>query len=134
MFESKPVSTPVDTSTKLLKATDEDQCVDQQLYQSAIGSLLCLSVGTRPDITYSVSTMARFSAKPTKQHWTALKRIMRYLKGTIDFGILYRSQGTKECVGFSDADWAGDLDDRKSMPGYLFQISGGAITWKSKKQ
>ena len=58
--------TPVDTSTKLLKATDEDQCVDQQLYQSAIDSLLYLSVGTRPDITYSVSTMARFSAKPTK--------------------------------------------------------------------
>ena len=134
MFESKPVSTPVDTRTKLLKATDEDQCVDQQLYQSAVGSLLYLSVGTRPDITYSVSTMARFSAKPTKQRWTALKRIMRYLKGTIDFGILFRSQGTKECVGFSDADWAGDLDNRKSTSGYLFQISGEAITWKSKKQ
>ena len=59
---------------------------------------------------------------------------MCYLKGTIDFGILYRLQDPKECVGFSDADWAGDLDDRKSTSGYLFQISGGAITWKSKKQ
>ena len=134
MQDAKPVSTPVDTSVKTIKATDNDKCVDQQLYQSTIGSLLYLSVGTRPDITYAVSNLAKFSAILTKQHWITLKRVMRYLKGTIDFGIQYCKYGSKECIVYSDADWAGDLDNRRSTSGYLFQISGGAVTWKSKKQ
>ena len=134
MENSKPVSTPIDSSTKLTKTTDDKQSVDQQLYQSAIGSLLYLSGGTRPDITFSVSNLAKFSAKPSKQHWTAIKRVMRYLKGTINFGILYTKQETKDFVAYSDADWAGDLDDRKSTSGYLFKISGGAVSWRSKKQ
>ena len=132
--ESKPVSTPVDTSMKFIQATDDEQCTDQQVYQSAIGSLLYLSIATRLDITFAVSNMARFSSKPTTQHWTGVKRIMRYLKGTINLGILYTKQGSKECIGFSDADWAGDLDNRKSTSGYLFQISGGPVSWRSKKQ
>ena len=72
MDAAKPVSTPVSTEAKFVKATEEDECIDQQLYQSAIGSLLFLSVGTRPDITFAVSTMAKFSTKPTPQHWTGV--------------------------------------------------------------
>ena len=134
MDNSKPVSTPIDPSTKLTKATDDEQSVDQHLYQSAIGSLLYLSGGTRPDITFSVSNLAKFSAKSSKHHWAAIKRVMRYLKGTINFGILYTKQESKDFVAYSDADWAGDFDDRKSTSGYLFQISGGAVSWRSKKQ
>ena len=134
MQDCKAVGTPVDVSTKLVKATSDDDCIDQQLYQSAIGSLLYLSVSTRPDITYAVSTLARFSSNPTKQHWVALKRVMRYLKGTVNYGINYSKKGSKDCICYSDADWAGDIDDRKSTSGYLFQISGGAVTWSSKKQ
>ena len=134
MQDCKAVGTPVDVSTKLVKATNNDEIVDQQLYQSAIGSLLYLSVSTRPDITYAVSTLARFSSEPTKQHWTAAKRVMRYLKGTINHGIHYSKKGSQECICYSDADWAGDIDDRRSTSGYLFQISGGAVTWSSKKQ
>jgi len=134
MENSKPVRTPVDTGTKLVKATDDEECVDQKLYQSAVGSLLYLSVGTRPDITYAVSNVTKFSAKPTKQHWIAVKRIMRYLRGTIYYGLLYSRNGSKKCIGYSDSDWAGDLDDRKSTSGYLFQISGAAVSWRSKKQ
>ena len=93
-----------------------------------------LSVSTRPDITYSVSTLAKFTSNPNQQHWTALKRVLRYLKGTVNYGLMYSSKTSKECVGYSDADWAGDLDDRKSTSGYLFQISGGAVTCRSKKQ
>jgi hypothetical protein len=115
-------------------ATDEDECVDQQLYQSAIGGLMYLSMSTRPDITYAVGNLARFSSKPTKTHWTALKRVLRYLKGTMKHGILYSQNESAVCVGFSDADWAGDINDRKSTSGYLFQMSGGAVTWKSQKQ
>ncbi len=59
---------------------------------------------------------------------------MRYLKGTIHFGLMYSKNGTAECVGYSDADWAGDLDDRKSTSGYMFQIGGAAVSWRSKKQ
>ena len=134
MNNSKLVSTPIDPNTKLTKITDDEQSIDQQLYQSAIGSLLYLSGGTRPDITFSVSNLAKFSAKPSKHHWIAIKRVMRYLKGTIDFGILYTKQKSQNFVAYSDADWAGDLDDRKSTSGYLFQICGGAVSWRSKKQ
>ncbi|XP_065893742.1 uncharacterized protein [Dysidea avara] len=134
MQDCKPVSTPVDPGAKLTKSSNSEDCLDQQRYQSAIGALLYLSVSTRPDITYTVSTLAKFSSNPTKQHWTSLKRVMRYLKGTANHGIVYSKKGTKQCVGCCDADWAGDLDDRKSTSGYIFKMSEGAITWSSKKQ
>ena len=117
-----------------MKGAVEDTCVDQQLYQSAVGSLLYLSIATRPDITYAVSNVAKFCAKPTKEHWVAVKRIFRYLKGTQQYGLLYSKSDSSNCVGFSDADWGGDLDDRKSTSGYLFQVGGTAISWRSKKQ
>ena len=134
MDEAKPVATPVDTSTKLVKATDDDMSFDQHQYQSAVGSLMYLSVATRPDITYAVSNVAKFSAEPTTSHWTAVKRIMRYLRGTTHLGLLFSSKAMGDCVGYSDADWGGDLDDRKSTSGYVFQISGGPVSWRSKKQ
>ena len=118
MQDCKAVGMPVDVSTKLVKATSDDDCIDQQLYQSAIGSLLHLSVSTRPNITYAVSTLACFSSNPTKQHWVALKCVMRYLKGTVNYGINYSKKGSKDCICYSDADWAGGIDDRKSTSGY----------------
>ena len=63
-----------------------------------------------------------------------MKRIMRYLKGTVKLGLLYSKDGSRKCIGYSDADWAGDIDDRKSTSGYLFQVSGAAVSWRSKKQ
>ena len=100
-----------------------------------MGSLLYLSTWTRPDISYAVNNVAKFCSKPTQQHWIAVKRIMRYLKGTINAGLRY-NKGTAdpECTGFSDSDWAGDLDDRKSTSGYIFNIGGAAVSWRSKKQ
>ena len=82
MENATGMSTPVDPSTKLLKPTEETEMVDSALYQSAVASLLYLSNWTRPDITFPVRNLARFCANPTKQHWTAVKRIMRYLKET----------------------------------------------------
>ena len=133
MENVKAVNT-VDTSTKLIKAKEDEECVDQQRYQSAVGSLLYLSSSTRPDITYAVSNVAKYSANSTKQHWIAVKRIFRYLKGTLNHGLFYSRNESTECVGFSDSDWGGDLDDRKSTSGYLFQLGGTAISWRSKKQ
>ena len=91
-------------------------------------------MATRPDISYAVSNVAKFSANPTTRHWIAVKRVMRYLKGTSDFGLVFIPQENCDCVGVSDVDWGGDLDDRKSTAGYVSEIGGGAISWRSKKQ
>jgi len=93
---------------------------------------LYLSSTTRSDITLAVNNFAKFTANPTKEHWTAVKRIFRYLKGTINYGLLYSENASLDCVGFSDADWAGDLNDRKSTSGYTFQMSGATVSWRSK--
>jgi len=95
MQDCKPVSTPADPGAKLMKSSKSEDSLDLQRYQSAIGALLYLSVSTRPDIAYSVSTLAKFSSNPCKQHWTALKRVMRYLKGTANYGIVYSKNGTQ---------------------------------------
>ena len=99
MENAKEINIPVDGSSKLGTATEDCNSFDQGLYQSAVGSLLSLSIATRPDITYAVDNVAKFCAKLTKQHWTAVKRILRYLKGTLNFGLLYSKDGSKDCVG-----------------------------------
>ena len=118
---SKPISTPVDVSISLEKAGDDFAPCDVEKYQSAVGALLYLSMRTRPDITFAVCNVAKFASKPTLSHWLAVKRIFRYLKGTTNFGIMYnRHNGSDDCIGYSDADWAGDNNDRKSTSGYCF--------------
>ena len=82
----------------------------------------------RPDITFAVANVSKFCSNPTKQHWIAVKKIMRYLKGTQNHGLLYKKGGSKTCVGFSDSDWAGDHDDRRSTSCYIFQVGGTAIS------
>ena len=134
MENCKPVETPVDLSSKLVSAMEDSELFNKEEYQSAVGSLLYLSSATRPDITFAVNNVAKFSANPTNEHWTAVKRIFRYLKGTVNYGLLYSENASPDCVGFSDADWAGDLNDRKSTSGYTFQINGAAVSWRSKKQ
>ena len=121
MEHSKPACTPVTPGTKLLKATEQSEMVDAILYQSAVGHLLYLSGWTRPDIAFAVGNVARFCSNPTKEYWTAVKRILRYLKGTTSYGLEYsRNEENDERIlsGYSDADWAGDINDRKSTSGY----------------
>ena len=137
MEHSKPACTPVTPGTKLLKATEQSEMVDATLYQSAVGNLLYLSGWTRPDIAFAVGNVARFCSNPTTEHWVAVKRILRYLKGTTSYGLEYlRNEDDDEIIlsGYSDADWAGDINDRKSTSGYLFMMSGAATSWKSRKQ
>ncbi len=134
MTNCKPVKTPVSNGSKLVKANDDEQPVHQEQYQSAVGSLMYLAVSTRPDISYAVGSLARFNSKPTEKHWTALKRVLRYLKGTVNLGILYSKAKSDSCIGYTDSDYAGDTGDRKSISGYVFVFCGGAISWKSQKQ
>ncbi|CAL1387753.1 unnamed protein product [Linum trigynum] len=127
------VKNPSAPGTKLSKAGDGVQ-VDATEYKSLIGSLLYMCA-TRPDIMYSVCLLSRFMEAPTRQHMFAAKRVLRYLKGTISHGIWYKKKdGNDKLVGYTDSDYAGDLDDRKSTSGYVFFIAGGAISWASKKQ
>ena len=134
MMECKPVNTPVSSELKLVPAETSSDIRNQQMYQAIVGSLLYLSTKTRPDISYAVSSVARFCAKPTNQHWVALKRILRYLKGTANYGLAYLMSDQTELLGYSDADWAGDTMDRKSTSGYVFIMAGAAISWRSCKQ
>ena len=134
MENSKAVDTPFDAGTKLVKAIESDNLCDKTIYQSAVGSLLFLSNRTRPDISFAVGKTARYSSNPSSTHWSAVKRIMRYLNGTIHLGLTYIRYESERLVGYSDADWAGDLDDRRSTSGYIFQLSRAPISWRSKKQ
>ena len=132
---SKPVNTPVNPGTKLKTAADDSARVHQVNYQCAVGHLFYLPTKTRPDIAYAVSDVARLNADPAEEHWVAVNRIMRYLNGTRDMGLLYDgSTATNSCIGYSDADWAGDPDDRKSTSRYVFQLSNALISWQRKKQ
>ena len=94
------------------------------MYQSAVGKLLYLSIWTRPDVAFAVSTVANFTSKPSEQHWKAVKNILQYIAGTINFGLMFTRSGSSDCTGFTDADWAGDINDHKSTSGYLFQVGG----------
>jgi len=129
-------------------------------YRELLGALLWISQGTRPDVTYAVSQCAKFSSKPKNAHWWALKKILRYLKGTADYGIHYKSPGrrtslslqdislpeaylssvsAKESAGVTidanvDADYANSMDDRRSVTGFVNFMAEGPITWQSKTQ
>ena len=135
MTNAKPVSTPIDAGMKLqTESPVSNRPVDTLLYQSAVGSLQYLSNWTRPDITYAVNKAAQYSANPQKEHWIAIKRIMRYLIGTKDHGMSYRKGSEEGLSGYCDADWAGDTSDRKSTSGYVFNLAGSPISWRSQKQ
>ena len=98
-----------------------------------VGSLLHAARTTRPDIVHAVGLVSKFNSAPTQAQLTAVKRIFRYLKGTVDIKLQNRSTG-KKLLGYSDADWANDTDDRHSTTGNVFIMSGGAISWLSQKQ
>eukprot|EP00253_Pinus_taeda_P003845 PITA_03845 len=104
-----------------------------QVLQSKEGKLLYLT-HTRPDLSFVVGLIARFMQNPHENHWKAAKRILHYVRGTIQFGIHYNAEASPLLVGFTDSDWAGDPDDRKSAACYVFTLGSGPITWACKKQ
>ena len=132
MDDCKPVGTPIPTSCKLSKE-ENSPCIDQKLYRSMIGSLLYLTA-TRPDILYAVCLAARYQADPREAHLQAVKRIFRYLKGTEGHGLFYKRNSSLTLYAYSDADWAGCVDDRKSTSGGAFYLGDNLVSWHSKKQ
>ena len=96
-------------------------------------------LGTRPDIAFAVTFLSQFNNNPGPQHWMAVKRVLRYLNGTMDYKLVYggndgKNISTPTLVGYCDADWASNVDDRRSITGYVFLLAGGAISWQTKKQ
>ena len=91
------------------------------------------AVSSRPDISFIVGKLAKFVENPGPSHWQGVKRVFRYLKKTQDYVISYK-RGCNRLTGFCDADWGGDLDDRRSTTGFVFMLNGGPITWQSRSQ
>ncbi|KAL0441848.1 UNVERIFIED_CONTAM: Retrovirus-related Pol polyprotein from transposon RE2 [Sesamum radiatum] len=123
MESCKTVTTPLVTGEKYQKE-DGSQKVDGSMYRSLIGSLLYLTA-TRPDIMFATCLLSRFMQSPSQVHYAAAKRILRYLRGTKDFGIWYKSTNDAKLVGYTDSDWAGSVDDMKSTSGYTFSLGSG---------
>lgn len=139
MDESNPVSMPMDPNIKIKPNPDGNQGSRSNYYAKLLGELQFLTNSTRPDIGYAVNKLAAYTANPCLQHVGALKRLLRYLKGTKSLGIKYTAKPQNELqnsnlfFGYADAAYA-NTDDYKSISGYVFIVGGGAITWRSKKQ
>ena len=135
--EVKPMSTPLGSHFKLskeqlLKTEEERNHMSKVPYASAIGSLMAI-VCIRPDIVHAVRVVSKFRSRPEKQHWEAVKWILRYLKDSSDT-CLYFTSASWKLQGYVDADFAGDIDSRKSTTGFVFTLGGTAISWASNLQ
>ena len=130
MEDSNPVKTPIETGIKLTKEGD-GRTVDATYNKHIFGSLRYLMC-TRPDICYVVGLVIRYMESPRQVHLQAVKRIMRYIKGTTTFGLFYSSSKKIEIVGYLDNDWGGDSDERKNTSGHCFMIGKTICLWSSK--
>ena len=128
------MSTPTDVNIKLQKEDGFSRPVDVTSYQSIVGSLLYAAIATHPDIAQAVGVVSRFCGNPTQNHLTATKRILRYLKATAYLGLSYKKCADGNLIGYSDVDWAGDIDYHPSNSGNVFSPAFWAVSWPSKKQ
>lgn len=127
MDGSNSVQNPIVPGCKLVK--DENGVkVDKIYFKQIVGSLMYLTA-TRPDVMFVVGLISRYMENPTELHLQVAKRVLRYLKGTLDFGIFYKKGGNNELIAYTDSDYAGDLEDRKSTSGYVFLLSSEAVSW-----
>lgn len=129
LADGKLEATPMSQAADL---TGEDSQEVDVPYREAIGCLNYISTISRPDITFAVNKLARFSNSPKKVHWLAVKRVMRYLKGTLDYKITYAN--SNELVGHCDSDFAGCTTTRRSTTGYIFCLNSGPVAWSSRLQ
>ena len=132
MIDCKSAETPI-AQNHGLQITKGAPLADHGRYQHLVGKLIYLS-HTRPDIAYAVSMVNQFMHRPQVDHLEAAVRIVRYLKGSFDHGIMFRKNNHLEIHGYSDADWAGNPIDRRSTAGYFTFVGGNLVTWKSKKE
>lgn len=138
MKDAKTISTPLEVNIKITKeasprSEDERAEMKNRPYRELVGGIIYLANATRPDLAFAVSILSRFSTNPGELHWMLAKRVLRYLKGTSHYGIKY-TKNQDLLTAYTDSDWAGDVDDRKSCTGNVIILANGPISWKSKKQ
>ncbi|GAA5919063.1 hypothetical protein JCM5296_003827 [Sporobolomyces johnsonii] len=140
MTRSNAVATPLEPNKHLSKEGTTLTSATRRFYQEVLGKIMWLAATTRPDLSTAAGILGQFSADPKEEHWTALKRVLRYLRGATHLGIQFGGTNLKhlgvregQLVGFSDADWSNDVDDSRSRSGYLFFLDG-PISWASRKQ
>jgi hypothetical protein len=138
MLDSKKGLLPVRHGIHLSKGMSPTTPKERELmakvpYASAIGSLMYAMLCTRPDIAYAVSMTSRFQSDPGQEHWTAVKCILKYLRRTKDLVLVYGG-GDLKLDGYTDSSYQSDIDDSKSVSGYVFTCNGGAVSWRSSKQ
>lgn len=131
MKECKSISTPKNVKEKFFK-DDGQPKADETKYRQLIGCLIYLTA-TRPDILNVVSILSRFMHGPSETHFNAAKRVLKYIKGTLELGIKYTQTSSFKLSDFSDSDWGGCMDDMKSTSGYYFSLGSSMISWCSKK-
>lgn len=151
MVDVRAVKNPVESTQHLAETQDNEELTDPVRYQQVNGSLMYVMVITRPDLAYVVGRLSQNNVEPAKRHWQISVRTMRYLAGTTNLGITYggsalQDKGEEDFkkdldqdmnslhVGYSDSDFAGDPDNRKSTSGNIFLPAGGAVSWSSKRQ
>ena len=118
----------------MLQVLDENGVkVDATFFKQMVGNLMYLTA-TRPDLMFVVSLITRYMGQPTELHLQTTKKVLRYLRGTTNLGIFYKKGGNDKLVAFTDSDYAGDLENRKNTPGYVFMLSSGAVSWSFRKQ
>ena len=131
MYDCKPMQTPMQ-ERMTLDSTKNDALTNVKMYQQIVGKLIYLTI-TRPDIAFSVGIVSRYMQEPMKAHMVIVKRILRYIKGTLEYGLLYSNDKVSPSF-FCDADWAGDKETRRSTSGYCCSLGSGVVSWLSKKQ
>ncbi|KAJ9519297.1 hypothetical protein QJQ45_023094, partial [Haematococcus lacustris] len=132
LADARPKATPLSTSEQLVREGEVVLRMGEHSYAELVGSLMHLAVCTRPDIAHAVGLCAKYMAAPTQQHWQALHGVLRYVASTVSYGLAFG--GAEGLVGFCDADFAGDLDTRRSTTGFVFTMHGAAVSWSSRRQ
>ena len=134
MTDCKPVSTPIGPGTKFTKIPDGEEVIDETLYQAAVSSLNYAAIATRPDLSVAVGILCQYMKNPGKEHWIGIKRVLWYIQGTLNFGLKFCGSDSFQLYGYSDADWAGCVESRKSTSGQVFHLGDSTISWRSKKK
>ena len=123
---------PLVSNQRKIDASGSDR-FDPIFYRQLIG-LLMYMVNTQPDITFAVKSLSHFMVDPRRVHWTAVKHILHYIRGTMEYGLVYEFRGSVQLAGFIDVDWAGCVQDQRSTSGCCFIIGSGVVSWLSRKQ
>jgi hypothetical protein len=132
MMDCKSMDTPMNADIRKVKVPDSNP-VDPSLYRQLIGSLMYL-INTRPYICFVVNTLSQFQVEPRQEHSIAAKHVLRYICGTINYGLRYATSNDIQLHGFTNSDWAGSEEDRKSTSGMCFSLGSVMISWGNKKQ